>query len=175
MTKNFKKSELSFVINERIRGNEVRITGNNIESEVLSTRDALKLAESKGLDLILINAKTTPPICKVCDYGKFLYEAKKKLKDQASNAKKIVVKEIRLTPNTDTNDFNVKVKQAIKFLDKGNRLKVTLQFKGREMSHKERGEIMLLNMAQELSESGVVEVMPKLDGRKMFMSVKPKK
>jgi translation initiation factor IF-3 len=175
MSKKFKKQELSFVINERIRGNEVRVTGKDIESEVLPTRDALKLAESKGLDLILINSKTSPVICKICDYGKFLYETKKKLKDQASNANKIVVKEIRLTPNTDTNDFNTKVKQAIKFLEKGNRLKVTLQFRGREMTHKERGEIMLLNMAQELSECGVVEVMPKLDGRKMFMSVKPKK
>jgi|TARA_R110000796_G_scaffold108862_11_gene220061 translation initiation factor IF-3 len=175
MAKTFRKPELSYVINERIRVNEVRVTGNDIESEVLSTIDALKLAESKGLDLILINSKSSPAICKVGDYSKFLYEAKKKLKDQASNTKKIVVKEIRLTPNTDTNDFNTKTKQAIKFLDKGNRLKVTLQFRGREMTHKERGEIMLFNLAQELGEVGVVEVMPKLDGRKMFMTVKPKK
>lgn len=176
MATSFKnKPELSYIINDKIRGTEVRIIGDDIESEVLPLKKALELAESKDMDLILINFKVTPPICRVADYGKFLYEEKKRIKAQTNNSTKVVEKEIRLTPNTDTNDFNFKLKHAHSFLSKGNRLRVSLQFKGREIAHKERGEIMLLNMATELEEVGIVEMMPKLEGKKMFMLLRPKK
>lgn len=138
-------------------------------------KEALALAEEQGLDLVEIAATANPPVCKILDYKKFLYELKKKQKDIKANAAKIVVKEIRLGPNTDDHDFNFKVKHALKFLDEGAKLKVYVFFKGRSIIYKEQGEVVLLRFAQEVEDVGKVEQLPKLEGKRMIMLVSPKK
>jgi len=138
-------------------------------------KEALALAEEQGLDLVEIAATANPPVCKILDYKKFLYELKKKQKDIKANAAKIVVKEIRLGPNTDDHDFNFKVKHALKFLDEGAKLKVYVFFKGRSIIYKEQGEVVLLRFAQEIEDVGKVEQLPKLEGKRMIMLVSPKK
>lgn len=128
-----------------------------------------------GLDLVEIAPTANPPVCKVMDYKKFLYELKKKQREVKANAAKVVVKEIRLGPNTDDHDFNFKLKHAIKFLEEGAKLKVYVFFKGRSILYKEQGEIILLRFAAEIEEVGKVEQLPKLEGKRMIMLIAPKK
>ncbi len=153
----------------------VRVVGENIEPQILPIKDALAAAEQEGLDLVEIAPKANPPVCKILDYKKFLYDQKKKQKDIKANAAKVVLKEIRLGPNTDEHDFNFKLKHAQKFLEEGAKLKVYVFFKGRSIIYKEQGEVVLLRFAQELEEIGKVEQMPKLEGKRMIMLLAPKK
>ncbi len=138
-------------------------------------RDALALADEQNLDLVEISPSANPPVCKVIDYKKFLYEQKKKQKEIKAKSAKVIVKEIRLGPNTDDHDFNFKLKHAIKFLQDGAKVKVDVFFKGRSIIYKDKGEYILLRFAQELEEYGKVERLPKLEGKRMIMIVAPKK
>ena len=149
--------------------------GEDGDAGVMSTRDALKMAEDAGLDLVEISAKTDPPICKILDYKKFLYDQKKKQKEIKAKTTKVSIKEIRFGPNTDEHDFEFKKKHAIKFLEEGSKLKAYVFFKGRSIVFKEQGQILLLKLAQELDEHGSVEQMPKLEGKRMIMFIAPKK
>ena len=149
--------------------------GDNVEPAILQIKEALALADEQGLDLVEIAPTANPPVCKILDYKKFLYDQKKKQKDIKANAAKIVVKEIRLGPNTDEHDFNFKLKHAQKFLEDGAKIKVYVFFKGRSIIYKEQGEVVLLRFAQELEEIGKVEQMPKLEGKRMIMLIAPKK
>jgi len=149
--------------------------GDNVEPAILQIKEALALADEQGLDLVEIAPTANPPVCKILDYKKFLYDQKKKQKDIKANAAKIVVKEIRLGPNTDEHDFNFKMKHAQKFLEDGAKIKVYVFFKGRSIIYKEQGEVVLLRFAQELEEIGKVEQMPKLEGKRMIMLIAPKK
>jgi translation initiation factor IF-3 len=146
-----------------------------MEPAILQIKEALALAEEKGLDLVEIASTANPPVCKILDYKKFLYELKKKQKEVKANAAKIVVKEIRLGPNTDDHDFNFKLKHAQNFLEDGAKIKVYVFFKGRSIVYKEQGEVVLLRFAQELEDLGKVEQMPKLEGKRMIMFISPKK
>ena len=146
-----------------------------MEPAIMQVKEAIALAEEKGLDLVEIAPTANPPVCKILDYKKFLYEQKKKQKEVKANASKIVVKEIRLGPNTDDHDFNFKIKHAQKFLEDGAKVKVYVFFKGRSIVYKEKGEVVLLRFAQELEEIGKVEQMPKLEGKRMIMFISPKK
>ncbi len=165
----------SFRINNAIRVPEVRLVGDNVEVGVYSTNRAQEMARAQGLDLVEISPKAKPPVCKIVDYQKFLYEKKKKEKEMKSKQVKTVVKEIRFTPNTDEHDFDFKAKHAQKFLEAGNKVKTYVQFKGRAILFKERGELLLLKFADRLSEFGSPEQMPKLEGKRMFMFLSPKK
>jgi len=133
------------------------------------------MADKMGLDLVEIAPTANPPVCKIMNYKKFLYEQKKKQKEIKANAARIVVKEIRMGPNTDDHDFNFKLKHAIKFLQEGSKLKVYVFFKGRSIIYKEKGELILLRFAQEIEEYGKVEQMPKMEGKRMIMLVSPRK
>jgi len=137
--------------------------------------DALKLAESKQLDLVEISPNAEPPVCKIIDYKKFLYEQKRKQKEIKAKATKVIIKEIRFGPQTDEHDFNFKLNHAKKFLAEGAKVKAYVFFKGRSIVFKEQGEVLLLKFAQELEEYGKVEALPKLEGKKMIMLVTPKK
>ncbi len=161
-------------INEFIRAREVRLVGDNVEVGVYSLSEALKIAEQQELDLVEISPNADPPVCKVVDYKKFLYEQKKKKKEQKANQTKQEVKEIRFGPNTDEHDFDFKVKHAEKFLSEGNKVRAFVFFKGRAIVYKERGEVLLLQFAQRLQELGKVEQLPKLEGKKMFLLMSPK-
>lgn len=141
----------------------------------MSLSEALMIAEEAGLDLVEIAPNANPPVCKVIDYSKFIYERKKKLKEQKAKSAKVVVKEIRLGPNTDEHDFNFKLKHAMKFLQEGAKVKVDVFFKGRSIIYKEQGELILLKFADALSEYGRVESLPKLEGKRMIMLIAPKK
>jgi len=141
----------------------------------MSTREALAMAQDMGLDLVEISAKADPPVCKIIDYRKFLYEQKKKEKELKAKQSKIVLKEIRFGPNTDDHDFNFKLKHAKKFLEDGAKVKAYVFFRGRSIVYKEQGEILLLKFATELEDFGVVEQMPKLEGKRMIMMINPKK
>ncbi len=149
--------------------------GENIEIGVYKTRDAQKVAEEQGLDLVEISPKAEPPVCKVIDYKKFLYDQKKKTKEMKSKASKVVIKEIRFGPQTDEHDYEFKKKHAIKFLQEGAKLKAFVFFKGRSIIFKEQGQILLLKLATELEEYGKVEQMPRLEGKRMTMFIAPKK
>jgi translation initiation factor IF-3 len=162
-------------INDKILARQIRLVREGQEPKVLATPAALKLAEEEGLDLVEISPKADPPVCKILDYKKFLYNQKKKQKELKAKQSKIVVKEIRFGPNTDDHDFNFKLAHAKKFLEEGSKLKAYVFFKGRTIVFKDRGEILLLRLAQELAEFGVVEQMPKLEGKKMIMMINPKK
>ncbi len=151
------------------------MVGENVEPGIVPIKDALGLARESGLDLVEIAPTANPPVCKIMDYKKFLYEQKKKQKEIKANAARIVVKEIRLGPNTDDHDFNFKLKHALKFLEDGAKLKVYVFFKGRSIIYKEKGEVILLRFAQEIEELGKVEQLPKLEGKRMIMLVAPKK
>lgn len=153
----------------------MRVVGENIEPGIYNIKDALELAEKQGLDLVEISPKASPPVCKIVDYKKFLYERKKKQKEIKAKTAKVVVKEIRLGPNIDDHDFNFKLKHAIKFLEDGAKVKVDVFFKGRMIIYKEKGEVVLLKFAQELEEYGKVERLPKLEGKRMIMIIAPKK
>ena len=149
--------------------------GENVEIGVYKTRDAQKIAEEQDLDLVEISPKAVPPVCKVIDYKKFLYDQKKKTKEMKSKASKVVIKEIRFGPQTDDHDYAFKKKHAEKFLKEGAKLKAFVFFKGRSIIFKEQGQILLLRLAQELEEFGKVEQMPKLEGKRMTMFIAPKK
>ena len=158
------------MINEQIRDKEVRLIGEDGEQlGIVSSRDALKMAEEAGLDLVKIAPTAKPPVCKIVDYGKYRYELARKEKDAKRKQKVIEVKEIRMSPNIDTNDLNTKVGAARKFLEKGNRVKVTLRFRGREMAHMSTSKHILDDFAQMLSDIAVVEKAPKVEGRSMIM------
>lgn len=144
-------------------------------AEVLSLADALKRADEMELDLVEISPNAEPPVCRIIDYKKFLYNQKKKQKEIKNKQSKVVVKEVRFGPNTDDHDFEFKLNHAKKFLDEGSKLKAFVFFKGRTIVFKERGEILLLRFAQELEDYGVVEQMPKLEGKRMIMMISPKK
>lgn len=170
----FKKKEPDHRINENIRSAEVRLVGDNVEQGVYPVRQALAMAEELELDLVEISPNANPPVCKIIDYSKFVYEQKKKLKEIKANAKQTVIKEIRFGPNTNEHDFDFKLKHAIKFLENGEKVRAYVHFKGRAIVFKERGEILLLKFAQALEEYGKVELMPKLEGKRMFITVAPK-
>ncbi|MBL4578191.1 MAG: translation initiation factor IF-3 [Flavobacteriales bacterium] len=162
-------------INEHIAATQVRLVGEDIEEDIITLEQARALAEERDLDLVEITAKADPPICRILDYKKFLFEHKKKQKKIKANTAKVIVKELRFGPNTDEHDFNFKLKHAKKFLGDGAKLKAHVFFKGRTIVYKEKGEILLLRLAQELEEVGVVEQMPKLEGKRMIMFIVPKK
>ncbi len=140
----------------------------------MSIEEARKLADDKELDLVLISEKADPPVCRIIDYQKFLYQQKKKQKEIRANAQKVVVKEVRFGPNTDEHDYNFKLKHAEKFLTDGAKVKAFVFFKGRSILFKEKGEILLLRFAQDLEEFGKVEQLPKLEGKRMIMFISPK-
>lgn len=162
-------------MNELIRAPVVRVVGENVQIGIYNIKDALRLAEDQDLDLVEISPSASPPVCKVVDYKKFLYEKKKKQKEIKANSAKIVVKEIRLGPNIDDHDFNFKMKHAMKFLEEGAKVKVDVFFKGRSIIYKEKGEYILLKFAADLEEYGKVEQLPRLEGKRMIMVIAPKK
>lgn len=153
----------------------MRVIREGGEPLVLQLGAAIKMAEEEGLDLVEISPNAVPPVCKIIDYKKFLYEQKKKQKEQKAKQSKIVVKEIRFGPNTDDHDFNFKVKHAVGFLQEGSKVRAYVFFKGRSIIYKERGEILLLKFATAIEEYGTVEKLPALEGKKMFILINPKK
>ena len=152
----------------------MRLVGDNVEMGIYPIRQAREKAEELGLDLVEISPKADPPVCKIIDYKKFLYEQKKREKAMKAKATKVVVKEIRFGPNTDDHDYEFKKKHAEKFLKDGAKLKAYVFFKGRSIVYKEQGEILLLRLAQDLEDIGKVEQMPKLEGKRMIMFIAPK-
>jgi len=163
------------MINEKIRDREVRLIGSEGEQlGVVSIKDALEIASEKSLDLVKIAPTAVPPVCKVMDYGKYKFELTKKEKEQRKNQKVITIKEVRVTPNIDDHDFFTKVNNAIKFLKAGDKVKVTVRFRGREVTHSKLGEVLLVRFTEEVKEVGVIEKRPKLEGRNMFMFISPK-
>ena len=163
-------------INEQIRDKEIRLIGESGEQiGIMSSREALKLAEEAGLDLVKIAPTAKPPVCKIVDYGKYKYEQVRKEKEAKKKQKVIDIKEIRLSPNIDTNDLNTKIGAARKFLTKGDRVKITLRFRGREMAHMNNSKHILDDIAQSLSDIAVVEKAPKVEGRSMTMFLTEKR
>lgn len=169
-----KSLEPEHKLNMNIRAQEVRLVGDNVEPGIVSIQVALRLANELEQDLIEISPNAEPPVCKIGDYKKFLFEQKKKKKELKANSTKQEIKEIRFGPNTDEHDFEFKLKHAEKFLSEGNKVRAYVFFKGRAIVYKERGEVLLLQFAQKLSELGKVEQLPKLEGKKMFLLVAPK-
>ncbi|MBD5308069.1 MAG: translation initiation factor IF-3 [Bacteroides sp.] len=161
--------------NERIRAREVRLVGDNVEPGIYTIQEALRLAREKELDLIEISPTAEPPVCKILDYQKYLYQQKKRQKEQKAKATKVVVKEIRFGPQTDDHDYNFKLKHAIGFLQEGAKVKAYVFFKGRAILFKEQGEVLLLRFANDLEEYGKVEQMPLLEGKRMIIMISPKK
>ncbi|TXD53985.1 translation initiation factor IF-3 [Polaribacter sp. IC066] len=163
-------------MNEKIKYvDEVRLVGDNVEVGVYPLDKAKELATEQELDLVEISPKAKPPVCKIIDYKKFLYEQKKREKSLKSKATKVTIKEIRFGPQTDEHDYEFKKKHALKFLQDGAKLKAFVFFKGRSIIFKEQGQILLLKLAQELEEYGKVEQLPKLEGKRMIMFIAPKK
>ena len=162
------------MINEEIRDREVRVVDENGEQMgILPIRQALELAEQKQLDLVKIAPQAKPPVCKLMDYGKYRFEQSKKEKEARKNQKQVEIKEIRLSVNIDTHDFNTKRNHTLRFLQEGNKVKVSVRFRGREMSHTSLGEARLLEFAQACKEFGTVDKPPKLEGRTMAMIINP--
>jgi translation initiation factor IF-3 len=153
----------------------VRLVGDNVETGIYNVREALSIAQQQELDLVEISPTANPPVCKIIDYKKFIYDRKKKQKEIKAKTQKVVVKEIRLGPHTDDHDFNFKLKHAEKFITEGAKVKVDVFFKGRSIIYKDKGEIILLRFAQELEEIAKVEQLPKLEGKRMIMILSPKK
>src|SRR5258707_8465850 len=168
------RKEAEHRINHFIRVPQVRLVGDNVEPGIYSTSDALKMAQEQQLDLVEISPQVDPPVCKIIDYNKFLYDKKKKEKEMKAKSKVSEVKEIRFTPNTDDHDFDFKAKHALGFLKDGNKVKAYVQFKGRAIMFKERGELVLLKFAERLAEVGQPESLPKLEGKRMFLMLTPK-
>ena len=162
-------------INQKITAHEVRLVGDNVEIGLYPLRKALFLAQELELDLVEISPKASPPVCKILEYKKFLYEQKKREKVLKAKTSKIIIKEIRFGPNTDEHDYEFKKKHAEKFLKEGAKLKAFVFFKGRSIVFKEKGQILLLRLAQDLEELGKVEQMPILEGKKMTIFIAPKK
>lgn len=162
-------------VNEQIRVREVRIVGDNVESMVVSTAKALQMAEAEGVDLVEISPNAVPPVCRLIDYSKFLYQQKKRQKEMKAKQVKVDVKEIRFGPQTDDHDYNFKLKHAQGFLSDGDKVKAYVFFKGRSILFKEQGEVLLLRFANDLEEYGKVEQMPVLEGKRMTIFISPKK
>lgn len=169
------KREAEHKINRLIRAPKVRVVGDDVESDVYTLEAALKMAEERHLDLVEISPTADPPVCRLVDYNKFLYDKKKREKDQKAKSKQSEVKEIRFTPNTDDHDFDFKAKHAEKFLGDGDKVKVFVQFKGRNILFQDRGELLLLKFAERLADFGSLEHMPKMEGRRMLAIFTPKK
>ena len=169
------KKEDPHRINERINAPMVRVVGDGVEAVIVSIREALALAESQGLDLVEISPTANPPVCRILDYKKFLFEQKKKQKEIKAKSAKIVVKEIRLGPNTDDHDFDFKLKHAMNFLEEGAKVRVDVLSRGRSIVYKDQGELIMLKFAQALEDYGKVEQLPKLEGKRMMMMIAPKK
>ena len=163
------------MINEYIRAREVRLVGDNVEQGVYPIEKARRIAEELELDLIEISPNAEPPVCRILDYQKFLYQQKKRLKEQKAKATKVVVKEIRFGPQTDDHDYNFKLKHAQSFLQEGSKVKAYVFFKGRSILFIEQGEVLLLRFANDLEEFGKVEQMPVLEGKRMIIMLSPKK
>ena len=162
-----------YVINEHIRAREVRLVGDNVEQGVYPIEKARRIAESMELDLIEISPNAAPPVCRILDYQKFLYQQKKRQKEQKAKAAKVVVKEIRFGPQTDDHDYNFKLKHAVGFLKEGSKVKAYVFFRGRSILFKEQGEVLLLRFANDLEEYGKVEMMPVLEGKRMTIMLSP--
>lgn len=169
-----RQKDHGYKINEFIRSQEVRVVGDGIVSDVYTISEAIAMAATMGLDLVEISPEAKPPVCKVVDFQKFLYEKKKKEKE-IKNSNKTTTKEIKLGPNIGDHDMNFKVKNSIEFLEDGHKVKAYIQFKGREMSHKEKGEIIMLKFIQALESVGKPEFMPKMEGKNMYVVISPKK
>ncbi|MCM1519503.1 MAG: translation initiation factor IF-3 [Lachnoclostridium sp.] len=165
----------AYVINDQIRAREVRLVGDNVEPGIYTIQQARQIAEEQELDLIEISPNAAPPVCKILDYQKFLYQQKKRAKEQKAKATKVVVKEIRFGPQTDDHDYNFKLKHAIGFLQEGAKVKAYVFFKGRSILFKEQGEVLLLRFANDLEEYGKVDQMPVLEGKRMIIMISPKK
>ena len=153
----------------------MRLVGDNVEQGIYSIQDAMRIADEQNLDLVEIAATAVPPVCRIIDYQKFLYQKKRKEKEQKQNSAKIVVKEIRFGPQTDEHDYNFKLKHAQEFLKEGNKVKAYVFFRGRSIMFKEQGELLLARFANDLSEVTKVEQLPKLEGKRMILNLAPKK
>ena len=162
-------------INEHIRAREVRLVGDNVTPGIYSIQEAQRIADELELDLVEISAQADPPVCKVLDYQKYLYQQKKKAKEIKAKSTQVVVKEIRFGPQTDDHDYNFKLKHAIGFLQEGAKVKAYVFFKGRSILFKEQGEVLLLRFANDLEDYGKVEQMPLLEGKRMIIMISPKK
>ena len=170
-----KKDEDSHRVNEKIRGvREVRLVGDNVTQGVYNIHQALEIAEKLGLDLVEISPNAVPPVCRVVDYQKFLYQQKKREKELKAKATKVVLKEIRFGPQTDDHDYNFKLKHAQSFLKEGCKVKAFVFFKGRSILFKEQGEVLLLRFANDLEEYAKVDALPKLEGKRMIIMLSPK-
>lgn len=153
----------------------VRVVGDVGDNEIHPVREAIRMAEEAGLDLVEISPSANPPVCKIMDYKKFLFDLKKKQKEIKAKATKVVIKEIRLGPQTDDHDFEFKLNHAKRFLEEGAKVKVDVFFHGRSIAYKDQGELILLKFAQALEDVGKVEALPKLEGKRMLMMIAPKK
>ena len=162
-------------INNKIIASEIRLVMEGEEPKVMTVAEAIALADQQELDLVEISPNAKPPVCKIMDYRKFIYNQKRKQKELKAKQSKVVVKEIRFGPNTDDHDFNFKLTHAKKFLEEGSKVKAYVFFRGRTIVFKDRGEILLLKFAQELAEVGIVEHLPKLEGKKMILMINSKK
>ncbi|MDT0681975.1 translation initiation factor IF-3 [Roseicyclus sp. F158] len=163
-------------VNDRVRANEIRLIGPEGQNVGVTTPDrALELAQQVGLDLVEISPNATPPVCKIMDYGKFKYEQQKRESEAKKKQRTIEVKEVKFRPNTDTHDYDVKMKNVVRFLEGGDKVKVTLRFRGREMAHQNLGRELLERVAADTTEIGKVENMPKMEGRQMVMMIGPVK
>ena len=172
---NERSSKDPYNTNEHIRAKEVRLVGDNVEQGIYPIEKALRIAEQQGLDLIEISPNAEPPVCRILDYQKYLYQQKKRQKEQKAKAAKVVVKEIRFGPQTDDHDYNFKLKHAMGFLQEGAKVKAYVFFKGRSILFKEQGEVLLLRFANDLEDYGKVEQMPLLEGKRMIIMISPKK
>ncbi len=168
------KKQNQYRVNEQIRVREVRIVGES-GSTVMPTKEALDLARQQGVDLVEISPNANPPVCRLIDYSKFLYQQKKRAKEMKAKQVKVEVKEIRFGPQTDEHDYQFKLKHAKEFLEEGNKVRAYVFFRGRSILFKEQGEVLLLRFANDLEEVGKVESMPSLEGKKMFIYLAPKK
>ncbi len=169
-------NEKNIQVNERIRDPEVRVIGpDGDQLGIMTSREALNMAFEMELDLVKISPNAVPPVCKIIDFGKYRYELLKKEKEQKKNQKQVELKEIRMTPNIDTNDLNTKISAGKKFLEKGHKLKVTIRFRGREMAHMKDSEPLLADFAEKLSEVSQIEKPSKIEGRNMSLILAPKK
>lgn len=164
-----------YAVNEHIRAREVRLVGDNVEQGIYPIAQALKIAEKQELDLVEISPNAEPPVCRIIDYQKFLYQQKKRQKEQKQKAAKVVVKEIRFGPQTDDHDYNFKLKHAQGFLKEGSKVKAYVFFRGRSILFKEQGEVLLLRFANDLEDLGKVEMMPVLEGKRMSIMLAPLK
>ena len=168
-------AKLDHQLNEEIRDKEVRVIGSDgAQLGIMSAAEANDMADEQGLDLVKISPNAVPPVCKIMDYSKFCFDQKKREKEARKNQKVVEIKEIRMSPSLDTNDFNTKVKNAQKFLKEGNRVKVSVRFRGREMAHTNLGEKLLMDFAEACTEVATMEKNPKLEGRFMAMFLTPK-